>query len=362
MRALILGRYIALRFATNIVGAFALLALLIYMVDFIEVLRNSGKFGGAPISTLALIALLRLPAYAELTLPFAVLVGTIASFLGLSRSSELIVIRAAGMSVWQFVIPGLLVAFCVGALTVAIYNPLAAGARDQADALQAEAFGRTRSLLKTKAGSWLRQDSSDGQSIMRAKATARGGLTLAGVTILQYDREHRFVERIEADKADLSDGYWHLEKALVSRVGADAQLYDSYLVATYLTEQQVTNALGAVIAISVWDLPQRIELAEKAGLSSTRYRVQYEQLIARPALLMAMVLLGATVSLRAFRFGKIQTLIVVGLTAGFGFFIFAEMSRQVGLSGLVSAFAATWVPVLLASCLSVTALLYQEDG
>ncbi|MEL6747565.1 MAG: LPS export ABC transporter permease LptG [Pseudomonadota bacterium] len=359
---LVLWRYISLRFFTNIVGAFALLGLLIFMVDFIEVLRSAGKFGGGSMATLVAITALRLPAYAELTLPFAVLVGTIASFLGLSRSSELIVIRAAGVSVWQFIVPGLLVGGLFGALSVGVYNPLAAQARASADELRAETFKRSNSLLKTKAGSWLRQDSPDGQSIISAKATARGGQVLAGVTVLQYNRQHQFTERIEAARAELFDGYWQLSDALVARVGEPVREHDVYLIATYLTGEQVTNALGSVISISIWDLPKRIELAEKAGLSSVRYSVQFEQLLARPALLMAMVLLGATVSLRAFRFGKIQTLVVIGLTAGFGFFIFAEMSRQVGLSGLVSAGSAAWVPILLASCLSVTALLYQEDG
>jgi len=357
-----LARYIALRFVYTITGAFILCLSLIFLVDFIEVLRSSGKFGGASIWLVVWITLLRLPAFAELTVPFAVLIGTIAAYLLLSRSSELTVMRAAGMSVWQFLVPGLLVAIVVGGAAITLYNPLAADARAKAERVYADAFKRNRSLLKTKAGSWLRQDSIDGQSVLSARATADHGLTLAGLTALQYDTANHFVERIDAGSAKLKDGYWELENAWVSRPREAPGFYRNYLLATHLTRAQVTNALGSVISVSFWRLPGYIKRVEKAGLSASRYKVQYQQLLARPLLLAAMVLLGATVSLGAFRFGGIQGMVITGLVAGFGFFILAEISRQIGVSGLTPPVIAAWVPAAIASFLSLTALLHQEDG
>src|SRR5690606_8669627 len=110
MRALTLKFYIGRHFVIGIVGTFAVCALLIFMIDFVEVLRQSGKHGSVPAMTLVWLTLLRLPAYTEILLAFAVLVGSIASMLQLSRRSELAVIRAAGMSVWQFLSPGIFVA------------------------------------------------------------------------------------------------------------------------------------------------------------------------------------------------------------------------------------------------------------
>ena len=79
-------------------------------------------------------------------------------------------------------------------------------------------------------------------------------------------------------------------------------------------------------------------------------------------LLMAMVLLGATVSLRSFRSGGIQTMVVTGMIGGFGFFLMAEVSRQIGVAGLITPMAAVWVPVITSICVSLTVLLHQEDG
>ena len=75
-----------------------------------------------------------------------------------------------------------------------------------------------------------------------------------------------------------------------------------------------------------------------------------------------MVLRAATCSLKAFRFGKIQTMVLTGLTGGFGFFIFSELSRKVGASGMVSVTVAAWAPALTALLLAATVLLHQEDG
>ena len=126
--------------------------------------------------------------------------------------------------------------------------------------------------------------------------------------------------------------------------------------------ERVEDALGSVIALSFWELPSLIELAEKAKLSSFRLRVQYEILLARPLLCAAMVLLAATVSLRSFRQGGIQTMVVAGMVGGIGFFLLTEVSRQIGLAGLVSAAVAVWTPVLIACLTAITVLLHQEDG
>lgn len=128
-----LRRYIAKRFLMTITGTFALCAMLIFMIDIVELLRQAGKFGRVPTFQIAYMALLRLPAYTEILLPFCVLVGAIGALLLLNRKSELAVMRAAGMSAWQFLRPGLIVSFLIGVVAVAAYNPLAAWARGESN-------------------------------------------------------------------------------------------------------------------------------------------------------------------------------------------------------------------------------------
>lgn len=357
-----LSMYIGKRFVTTIFAVFGLCSVLIFMIDFVELLRQAGKYGSVPAWLLAWITLLRLPAYTEMLLPFAVLVGSIGALLMLARKSELAVMRAGGMSVWQFLKPALVVALGLGALSSIAFNPLAAGARDRAEDLYAEAFDRELQLLGKGSGTWLRQDGPDGQSVLSAAAVQNHGAELRSVTAFIYDKSGKFSERVDAGSAVLEDGFWVLKDAVVSAVGRETEKYPTYLLSTYLSPERVADAFGSVISLSFWELPDLIYVTEKAGLSSAHLRIQYELLLSRPLLCFAMVFLAATVSLRSFRSGGIQTMVVTGMLGGFGFFLFAEISRQMGTAGLAPIWAAVWIPVLLAILVSVTVLLHQEDG
>jgi len=358
-----LGRYIRWRFLVAILGTFVLCSVLIFMIDFVEMLRQSGKYGSVPAWKLAWITILRLPAYTEFLLSFAVLVGSIGALLALSRKSELTVMRGGGMSAWQFLWPGMLVATLLGVFAVVAYNPLAAGARAEGERLFAEAFGRESNMFRNESGgSWLRQDGNDGQSVISALAASKQGLVLTGVTIFVFDHSGKFSERIDAARAELKEGFWRIDNAWVARMGGEPEKYETYLLSTYLTPERVADALGTIIAVSFWDLPGLIEVAEKAKLSSFRLHVQYQMLLSRPLLCFAMVILAASVSLRSFRSGGIQTMVVTGMVGGFGFFLMSEVSRQIGVAGFVPPWAAVWLPILLLILLTATVLLHQEDG
>jgi lipopolysaccharide export system permease protein len=359
-----LARYIAARFLRTIGAVFMLCLVLIFMIDFLELLRSTGKEGTVPIGAVAWITLLRLPSFAELTLPFAVLAGSIGAFLTLNRSSELVVTRAGGMSVWQLLLPGAVVAAVLGATMNMAYSPLAAMARAEAERAFAAALGEDMNLLRSSnsSGQWLRQDSVDGSSVLQAKASADQGLSLTGVKVIQFDRAAHFVESVDARKAELRDGYWGLSDVIVSRAGSAPERYKSYQISTYLTPVEVRQSLGSEFSLSYWQLPAMIELAEKAGLPATNFKVQYATMRARPALYAIMVFLAATVSLRAFRSGGIQTKVITGVVGGFALFILGEVSRQLGVAGLISALVSAWVPTAVAGLVATTVLLHQEDG
>ena len=342
---------------------FFLCAGLVFMIDLVELLRESGKTGGVGMGTLLYLGSLRLPAYTEILLTFSVLVGSIATLLMLNRKSELAVMRAGGMSVWGFLVPCLSFAFVLGLFAVAIYNPIAAAGRANADLMFAEVFKKNSNFLKQSSGlPWLRQDGADGASVISAAAVADKGVTLIGVNIYQYDTKDRFVERISGKRAKLEDGYWLVEDGWVVRHNQPPEQFAFYTVSTYLSPDRVRDAFGSLISLSFWELPRLIEVVEKAGLSAAPYHVQYQLLLARPLLLLAMVFLASTVSLRSFRTGGIQTMVVFGMIGGIGFFLVAEVSRQVGVAGLVTPWVAVWVPVIVACLASTTVLLHQEDG
>ena len=213
-----LGRYLASRFASAVLGVFAAVLALIFTLDFVDTLRRAGEARGASGGLIAWLAVLHTPIVAEQALPFVVLIGAMAAFLNLSRRLELAVARAAGVSVWQFLAPALAVSLALGVVEVAAFNPLSTTMKRQAAGLEAKLFG---SGARDAGGFWLRQKTVDGQSIVHVDGRDLDKDEFVGMQIYNFDRDGAFDQRVDAKSGVLREGYWELKDAEVVTPGDD---------------------------------------------------------------------------------------------------------------------------------------------
>ena len=358
-----LSRYFGMRFLTAVLGSFIGVVALAAMIDYVELLRRGADWPNATPWLLAKISMYRVPQLTERIMPFSVLVGAMSCYLTLSRRLELVVARAAGVSAWQFVAPAMVAALIFGAIATAVYNPIAATLHERSKRLEADMLGENPSALQERtSGFWVRQKSADGAAIVNAGSSREQGTRLGGVSIYTFDADGHFQKRIEAKSATLGHGYWRLDDARIYASGKAPDFEDNYRLATNLTLEQVRESFATPETVPFWQLPTYIELAERAGLGAAGYRLQFQQLLARPFLLAAMVLLAASVSLRFFRFGGVQKMVLSGISAGFLLFVLSKITEDMSKSELMSPIAAAWIPVLVGGLTGFVALLYQEDG
>ena len=358
-----LSRYFAMRFVASVVGSFLGVIALAAMIDYVELMRRGADWPNATAWLLAKISMYRVPQLTERILPFTVLVGAMSCYLTLSRRHELVVARAAGDSAWQFLAPAVFAAFVLGTVATTLYNPVSAMLHERSKRLEADMQGATLSALQRSTGGfWVRQKSSDGAAIINAISSREQGAQLGGVSVYTFDNSGHFQDRIEAKSAALQEGHWLFEDARVYLPGKAPDLEQTYRLPTNLTLEQVRESFATPETVPFWQLPTYIELADRAGLLAAGYRLQYQQLLARPFLLAAMVLLAASVSLRFFRFGGVQKMILSGISAGFLLFVLSKITEDMSKSELLSPVAAAWIPVAIGSLTGFVALLYQEDG
>lgn len=360
-----LGRYLSSRFFRMIVAVFATIFSLVYVIDFVELLRRTGNMTGVTTSSIAFLTLLRTPTVSEQVLPFCVLFGSMAVFLNLTRKLELLVARASGVSVWQFLAPPILIALLIGILSVTVLNPLSAIMKQRADRIEATIFdkqGGTGGPSAAITDIWVRQTSIDGESIMRATSSKNANNLLMDVTVYTYNLEGHFAQRINAASARLEDGFWRLHDGEVTEPGEDSRSFKTYLLATNLQPGEVTEGSMSAEAVPFWELPALREETESAGLDASGYRLQYQALLARPLFLVAMTLIAAAFSLRFFRFGGIAKFVGGGVAAGFVLYVATKFVGDLGGSGVLSPPVAAWSPAIVASMLGALALLNQEDG
>jgi len=358
-----LGRYFAGRFVISALGVFASIFVLLVLVDYIEMVRKTSGLASASAIIVAETSLFRVPQLLEKMMPFCILIGAMTCYLALSRRLELVVARAAGVSAWQFIAPALASSLLLGILATTAYNPMSANLRELSKQMDAELFGSAPGGgIQDASGFWINQVNTDGQVIINAARSEQQGVRLTGLTLFRFDNDYQFKERIEAREATLEDGYWRFKSVRRYSLDGPPVDQDSFSLATSLTPAQVRNSFSTPETVSFWQLPGYIRSSESSGFATAGYRLQYHKLIAQPFLLAAMVMLAASVSLRFFRFGGVQKMVLSGVGAGFLLYVLSKVTEDLSKAELMHPIAAAWLPVLVGGLTGFLALLYQEDG
>src|SRR5438105_10949966 len=201
--ARILSAYIARQFFTWFAGVFGTMVAVTCLLAYLGLLRRAGGRAQAGWGILLEMAALKMPHTAQEVMPFAILFGTMLAFWRLTRSNELVVARAAGVSVWQFLTPAVLVALIVGVLAVTVFNPIASTMEARYERLDNRILRQAADpLALSKTGLWLRQsDAADGQILIHGGKRTAPELRLEQVSVYFIDRLMHFTSRIEARSA-----------------------------------------------------------------------------------------------------------------------------------------------------------------
>ncbi len=361
-----LGLYLARDFLRNTAGLFFLFFFLIMLVDIIELSRQVSAVTHVRFSDVALVCLFRAPSFAENILPFAVMFGASASLIMLNRKLELVVARASGVSVWQFLMPLVVTAALIGLFASLAYNPLSLRGLVLSKAKEAGFYGDNGFKGSSK-DAWMRLNQTGGDVVIRARVAQKGGTELNGVTAYRYSSGSELIERLDAKSAQFVEGpsgenHFLLHEVVSSIPGQLSRPADSVVLPVKISRARLQIDQTNADNVGFWQLGEQAEKAQLAGNNFLPFLTRYQSLLSQPLLFVAMVLLAATVSLRFARFGLSGKAILAGVLAGFMLYVLSKLLITFGSNGLVPPFVAAWTPAIVASLIGVTVLLHQEDG
>jgi lipopolysaccharide export system permease protein len=363
---MILHRYFARRFFSAFGGLFVMFFLFVMLVDLLEQLRifDDATFGRALVMTL-----LNTPQGLYQMLPLITILSTIMLYLGLARSSELVVTRAAGRSGLSAVVAPVAVAALIGAVAVAVLNPIvAATSQRYAELRELYESGGTATLSIGRDGLWLRQGGARGQTVIHAMRSAPDATTLYDVTFTAFAEDGGPVRRIAAAEAELVTDAWVLRDAkawpLVAGINPElnAAAHDELRIPSTLTRERIRDSFGKVNAIPVWELPAFIADLEQAGFSPRRHAVWLQMELARPLFLVAMVLVGAAFTMRPTRTGRTGLAVLSAVLLGFALYYVRNFAQILGENGQIPVLMAAWVPPAASILLALGMILHMEDG
>ena len=354
-----LALYAARLFLTR---SLAVMVMLVMVLMTLDLLGESGKILKVPGNGEAELwryVSLRVPMLISRFLPFSVLLGALIAFVGLNQNSEVVSMKAAGLSAHQILAP-MIVASLGVAIALFAFNELvvvkaARTAEAWADA-DYEPIPPDSGILSNV---WIR----DGDDLVRAKLVGGRGPTtkLRGITI--YEREGGAIGRvIEAERAEQLSGAWRLE---------NVRTYDAQM--NIIMRQREMVALGGVepsrFTLARVDPAERdfvalgeaIDELAAAGRPTEEARTGWWHKISGPLSTVLMPLLAATAAFGLARSGKVLLRATIGMALGFAYFVADNFSLALGNYGAYPPILAAWAPFLLFLLIGEFVLVRQEE-
>ena len=362
-----LDLYIARRFLWLFARVFGGFLAIMMMIDIIEQLRRFGD-PGISLAEAFQLSVMSVPASLYRILPLMLILAAMGLFLGLSRSSELVVVRASGRSGLRFLLAPVVTALLLGGFAVAVLNPLVAATSKRYEVLASGHASGGSVLSVSEAGLWLRQGDDLGQTVIQARRANLDGTELYEATFLTFAEDGTPQARIEAATAALAQGAWVLTGAKSWPLQADnperdaTTQPDGMRIATDLTEESIRSGFGTPSAISFWNLPAYIAGLDRAGFSARSHRVWLQMELALPIFLASMVLIAAASTMRHARVARTGAMVLFALLGGFALFFLRNFAQVLGENGQIPIVIAAWSPPIAGVLLALGLLLHLEDG
>lgn len=358
------AKYIAKQFISNFAIVIAVFSVIIIVFDIAEITKRvSGK--SIPLHKIIELQLLHFPYLIIETLPFVVLISGILTFAKMTISSELIVVRTSGISAWQFMIPIIFVALLIGIITTTLFNPFSAVCFARYEALKTKYVYNDKNMLAiSDSGLWLKQKNLDNghNIIINASRIDRHENKIFNIVIYMFDEANNLTKTIFAREAHLAQNFWKINNAKIVTNSLKKEIIPEYILPTKLSFEQIQENFADPDTLGFWELPAFIKTLKKSGFSVLRHQSHYQNLLALPFLLIAMIMIAATFSLQVTRRGRQGIIISLGIVVGFLIHFLLGLISAIGLSGNIPIFMAVWLPIIIVIMFGITLLIHQEDG
>ena len=349
---------------TFLVRTFAVLAMLTIVLLTLDMLGESGKVLGAPGNGEAELwryAGLRLPQLIARFLPFSVLLGTLITLATMNQHSEIVSMKAAGLSAHQILAPLILAAAGIAVVSFVFNERVVTRANATLDAWEKVDFKQIPPDSGAKADVWLR----DGNNIVTAGMVAGRGnaVTLQQVEIFRRI-DNRLIAIVRTPKA-------HYDPAAKNWVFEDARLFDvnrgtSRELGTIhamgeVRPDQFTLARVDAEGQNFLDLRQAIADLRDAGRPTAELEASLWHKISGPLSAMLMPLLGSVAAFGLARSGHLFVRTVIGMALGFAYFVADNFALAMGNLGAYPPVLAAWAPFLMFLLLGEAVLMRTEE-
>ncbi len=352
--------YLAKMFAVRIVAVLAMLVLVLMMLDLLGKTGDILAVEGNGEAELWKYASLRVPQLVARFLPYSVLLATILALAGLNQNSEVIAMKAAGLSAHQILAPLLLIGLVVAVISFAFNERVVTRANATLKAWEAVEYAAVPDDPATRTNVYY----NDGNDVLMA-ASASGWMedtVLTDVTFYERDDAGMITRQVSAARATFAAPGWHMENATAFNVAtAETVALPETTVAPGVALAQVELRRVDADAETLPQLSRSIEALQNAGRRTSELEAKWWHKISGPLSAVLMPLLGAVAGFGLARSGNLFIRAVIGMALGFAYFVVDNAALAMGSFGGYPPLLAAWAPFFLFFFVGETVLIRTEE-
>ena len=355
-----LTHYLARMFVVRIVAVLVMLVLVLMMLDL---LSTSGKILAAPGNgqgELLTYVMLRIPQLIARFLPYSVLLATIITLVTLNQNSEVVAMKAAGLSAHQVLAPLLLAALAVSVISFAFNERVVTRSSATLKAWEAADYGQVPVESGTRANIYL----TDGANVLTATSLTGSGRDIRMRDVTWYARSDSgmILQQVRAQQATYAGPGWRLEQAVRFDVGtAETERLPDIVVGRELTPDKIELDTIDPDTQPFWQLSDSIAAYEAVGRRTAELRAKWWHKLSGPLAAFLMPLLGAVAAFGLARSGQLFLRAIIGMALGFAYFVIENASLAMGNFGGYPPLLAAWAPFFLFLMVGETVLIRTEE-
>ena len=361
IRSFVINKYITSEFAKVTINMILVFFCLGFIMNLFEEI-NFFKDLDVGISIPIILSLFIVPSLFYNMLPFIILLSGIWFFLKIRKSDEVTALKVSGMSNFSIILIPSIFSVLLGIFFITSINPITSVLVKKYETIKGD-YERDRDYLAaiTENGIWIKEKTNLKNNIIRASHLEEDNLM--NVTIYEFDRENNFIQRIEAELANISTLEWMLKNVkVISEDGV--VLPDRIESLEYISMydiDQIKSLYSNLDTISFWNIKNEIKLLAEKGYSTKEVLTKFHKSLAFPFFLLSMVLLSGVFTLGMNFKENSWTYATIAIITCVLVYFFNDFSAALGKTEKLPIELAVWMPVLIIFIFSTVGIVHANQ-